>query len=73
MNDIIDRGENDPLDFDLTGWKPVVHGIREVLFSGDRDALDAIAKLLSGNEWDSGTLDDVANIVRSTGRVIRDL
>lgn len=31
MNLISDHGENDPLEFDLTGWQPVAHGIRKTL------------------------------------------
>lgn len=39
---------------------------------GDTEALDRIQALLSGREWDSDTPDDVATIVRLTGRVIED-
>lgn len=31
MNAITDHGENDALEFDLTGWQPVVAGIRKHL------------------------------------------
>jgi hypothetical protein len=39
----------------------------------DNEALDLIAAILSGQEWDSGTLLGVASIVRQTGRVIADV
>jgi hypothetical protein len=39
----------------------------------DSNALDAIAALMSGTEWEASTLDDIAEIVRSTGRVIDDV
>lgn len=38
----------------------------------DTDALDTIAELMSGVEWDPDTLEAIADIVRSTGRVILD-
>jgi hypothetical protein len=36
----------------------------------DTRALNAIQEMLSGVQWDAGTLADVAEIVRSTGRTI---
>lgn len=39
----------------------------------DTDALDDIVRLMSGEEWDESFLDDIAAIVRSTGRVISDV
>ena len=38
----------------------------------DAGALDAIHALLDGREWDSDTADDIAAIVRATGREIRE-
>lgn len=38
----------------------------------DTDALDAIARLLSGQEWSPDTLDGIADIVRATGRTVAD-
>jgi len=40
---------------------------------GNGRALDAIAAVMSGQEWDADTMDAVANLVRSTGRVIADV
>ena len=39
----------------------------------DVEALDAIAALLDGTEWDSETLSAIAEQVLTTGRTIRDL
>ena len=36
-------------------------------------ALNNIAALMSGQAWDADTLDSIAAVVRSTGRVIRDV
>lgn len=38
----------------------------------DNLAVTAIARLMSGTEWDPDTLNGIADIVRSTGRIIRD-
>lgn len=35
-----------------------------------RNSLDSIAELLSGKEWEAGTLDEVAKIIRDSGRRI---
>lgn len=43
---------------------------REPRMQGDGGALDRIAVLLSGREWGGGTLSEVADIVRSTGRPV---
>src|ERR1035437_4112416 len=37
----------------------------------DADALDQLADMLDGHEWDAGTLDAVAEIVHATGREVR--
>ena len=34
----------------------------------DQDALDAIARLMNGNEWDSDLVISIAEIVHGTGR-----
>lgn len=39
----------------------------------DRLAMDAIAELMSGDEWDSHIVDDIANYVRLSGREIHDI
>lgn len=39
----------------------------------DAQALDAIARLMSGNEWDTETIEAVADLVTETGRTIADL
>lgn len=39
----------------------------------DVRALDAVAALMSGNEWDSDTNEGVAELVAATGRTIADL
>jgi hypothetical protein len=38
----------------------------------DRAALDRIAALLDGREWDASDLDEIAAIVAATGRRVRD-
>lgn len=38
----------------------------------DSKALDAIAELMSGTEWDADTLDAIASVVTLTGREIKD-
>ena len=38
----------------------------------DQDALDAIARLMNGNEWDSDLLSNIAEIVYATGRPLKD-
>ena len=38
----------------------------------DTAALNAITTLLSGSEWNPNTLNEVAEIIRETGRVIDD-
>lgn len=40
--------------------------------AADNGVLNIIARMLDRAELDSGMLDDVANVVRSTGRQIRD-
>jgi hypothetical protein len=42
------------------------------LDTSDKDAMDAIHRLLDGREWSPDTLDEIANIVRQTGREVRD-
>ena len=39
----------------------------------DTRALDRIAALLDGREWEAETLDDVAPLVRDSGRLVRDV
>jgi hypothetical protein len=39
----------------------------------DSRAMDLIARLMSGNEWSPDTLDQIADIVRSTGREIAEV
>lgn len=39
----------------------------------DTAALDAIAALLSGNEWSVDTLMEISDLVTATGREIEDL
>lgn len=36
----------------------------------DTNVLDAIAALLDGAEWHGGTIDEVADLVRESGRTI---
>lgn len=38
----------------------------------DVQALNDIHKILDGEEWDSDTLDKIVEIVRETGREVRD-
>ena len=39
----------------------------------DAQALDEIADLLSGNEWDADTIEAIAQLVRQTGRPVEDV
>ena len=39
----------------------------------DTEAMDAIAAILSGTEWSADTLDEIADVVRSTDREVKDL
>lgn len=41
--------------------------------TAETNALDAIAAVMSGTEWDADTLDTIAAIARETGRVIADV
>lgn len=36
-------------------------------------AINAIQGIMDGHEWDAETLDTIADIVRATGREIRDV
>lgn len=45
---------------------------RDCEIRSDADALDRIAAVLSGQEWTADTCDDIAAIVRSAGREVRD-
>ncbi len=38
----------------------------------DHDAMEAITALLDGVEWNADTLERIAEIVRATGREVRD-
>jgi hypothetical protein len=38
----------------------------------DQAALDAMTTLISENEWDSDMFEPIVDLLRSTGRVIRD-
>ncbi|TAN03085.1 MAG: hypothetical protein EPN36_13885 [Rhodanobacteraceae bacterium] len=38
----------------------------------DESAMDEITKLMSGTDWSPDTLDEIAGIVRETGREITD-
>lgn len=38
----------------------------------DKSAMDAIAALMDGKEWDSDTSSAIAELVRETGRHVRD-
>ena len=37
----------------------------------DKEALDAIAALMSGEEWDSDTTSAISDVVKATGRVVK--
>ncbi len=39
----------------------------------DKQALDPIQKILSGNEWEAEDLENVATCVRLTGREVEDV
>jgi hypothetical protein len=39
----------------------------------DKEALDLLRELLSGQEWDSDTTSEVARIVRATGRRVKEV
>ena len=38
----------------------------------DQEALDAIARMMSGHEWDSELMSNIAEIVHATGRLLRE-
>ena len=38
----------------------------------DQDALDAIARLMNGNEWDSELISSIAEIIHATGRPLKE-
>lgn len=38
----------------------------------DEQVVRAIADLLDGNEWDAGMLEGIAELVRKTGRLVRE-
>lgn len=38
----------------------------------DQDALDAIARLMNGNEWDSELVSQIAEIIHHTGRPLEE-
>ena len=48
---------------------------RQILNSMAQDglALNTIQSILSGSEWNAETIERIAEIVRSTGRVVDDL
>lgn len=59
-----DRSDSEIAAFGRERGRPVLSDVR---------ALDAIAGLLSGNEWDTETIEAVAGLVTETGRTIADL
>ena len=59
-----DRSDTEIATFGRERGRPVLPDVR---------ALDAIAGLLSGNEWDTETIEAVAELVTETGRAIADL
>jgi hypothetical protein len=42
-------------------------------YTTDKRAMDLIQDLLDGKEWNSDTLNHIANAVRATGRFVDDL
>lgn len=62
-------------DFEITATQtePKMPWAGEGDDSPDAAALSAIAGLLSASEWSADTLDAVADLVRATGREIRDV
>jgi hypothetical protein len=42
-------------------------------YISDERAMEIIQGLLDGKEWNSDTLDNIANAVRATGRCVADL
>ena len=59
-----DRSDTEIATFGRERGRPVL---------SDAQALDAIARLMSGNEWDTETIEAVADLVTETGRAIADL
>ena len=54
--------------YDKNGnWIDIVDKIK------DSNALDLIASMLSGSEWDPETMTEVAEIIRATGRTVADV
>lgn len=61
------------IDLDSHAWDPEhVYESHVELPDTDEDTLDRIARLLSGVEWEPSHLDDIARLVRLTGRTIND-
>lgn len=60
-------------DIDMTE-EQLIHGLRKVMAAlVDQVALNRIATRMSASEWDADCMDDIAAIVRGTGRTIADL
>lgn len=61
-------------DYTRNEWMASTYGEAFVRGRGpsDTDAMDAINKVLDAEEWSPDSLDAIAEIVRSTGRVIRE-
>ena len=38
----------------------------------DMQSMNEIEKIMSGNEWSADTLEDIAEVVRESGREIKD-
>lgn len=71
---LLDDGASDSMLSDL-GERSLDNGAGQDLerIAGDSAALDAIAKLLSGVEWNVDTLMSISDQITATGRVIEDL
>jgi hypothetical protein len=52
---------------------PCAEDLEEWSRPADRQALDAVAALLSAEQWSSGHIEAVADIVRNTGREVKDV
>lgn len=62
-------------DFPRSDWHPtrLIHKDAPEIRHPDDDALDSITRILSGSEWNTDTIDAIAEIVRRTGRPIANI
>jgi hypothetical protein len=52
--------------------RPPIEDQEWLTFKRDRDAIDAIHEVLDGTEWSIDMLDTIADVIRLTGRTLRE-